>query len=352
MHRRRFLQYSSLAGLGAYTGTLPALAAAPSPIDHAKDWAWLIGNWNVRHRRLRERLVGNQDWQEFPGKSAFWQTLGGLGNLDDNVVELPGDPYRGISLRAYDPATDTWAIWWLDGRNPTHIDPPVKGRFRGDTGVFIGHDTLRDKPIVMRFTWRDIHSAQPWWEQAFSGDEGRSWEVNWRNWFTRTAAQPSPLPVLADAPRDWNFLQGDWHARHRRLRDPFAASDDWETFDGTLALWPVLGGHGVVAHLAMHPHGGDEFGVRLHTHDAKTRQWLQWRLDGSQPGEIDAASIGALKDGAISYAGEEGVGGKRLPVRTTWSPQSAKAARRELAFSPDDGKTWKTWWTSDFTRTG
>jgi hypothetical protein len=37
-------------------------------------------------------------------------------------------------------------------------------------------------------------------------------------------------------------------------------------------------------------------------------------------------------------------------VRFVWSGVSATGARREQAFSLDDGETWLTHWTMDFTR--
>ena len=42
--------------------------------------------------------------------------MDGYGNADDNVLDLPnGRAYRAVTLRAYDPETGQWAIWWLDG---------------------------------------------------------------------------------------------------------------------------------------------------------------------------------------------------------------------------------------------
>jgi len=345
-----------MAGLGAL-GVWPALPVRAAPAQaqagtsaHDRDWAWLTGNWDVRHQRLRERLVGSTDWETFGGRSAVWPTLGGLGNLDDNLVDLPAGAYGGVSLRAYDAASDTWAIWWLDGRNPTRIDPPVHGRFDGDTGVFIGHDTLRDKPIVMRFTWRAIHGPEPWWEQAFSPDDGKQWEVNWRNWFTRTATAPSPLPTLPDAPHDWDFLRGKWRVQHRRLRDPFGNGSDWETFDGELKGWPVLGGHGHVADIALHPAGGNEHALRMYTYDPKTRQWLAWRLDLRDPTRIGAPDRGSTSSGAITFLGEDRIGTQSVQTRSIWSPQGPNAARHEQAVSADGDKRWTTWWTSDLKR--
>jgi hypothetical protein len=126
------LSRRELLALLAAGVSLPSSAVSPS--GHELDWQWLLGNWDVWHVRLKDRLVGSTEWQKFAGKSAFWSTLGGLGNIDDNSLDLPAGVYRGLSIRAFDPATKTWAILWLDGRNPEHIDPPVRGGFRGAEG--------------------------------------------------------------------------------------------------------------------------------------------------------------------------------------------------------------------------
>jgi hypothetical protein len=166
---------------------LPAViaAAAPGLTGHEHDWDWLVGRWNVRHRRLKARLAGSTEWEEFAGTSVLWLTLGGLGTVDDNVLELPGGTYRAVTIRAFDAQAGQWSIWWLDERYPTTIEPPVRGGFKDGVGMFVGDDTLRDKPIKVRFRWTDIAANSARWEQAFSPDGGATWEVNWVMQLTR-----------------------------------------------------------------------------------------------------------------------------------------------------------------------
>lgn len=152
---------------------------------HRRDWAWLEGRWNVRHRRLNGRLVGSTDWQEFDGTCTMWPTLEGLGNVDDNMLELPSGIYRAVGIRAFNPATRRWAIWWLDARNPTRIGPPVYGGFENGAGTFIGDDVHNGRPVKVRFRWIDVDTNMPRWEQAYSPDNGVTWEVNWLMQFTR-----------------------------------------------------------------------------------------------------------------------------------------------------------------------
>jgi len=147
------------------------------------DFDFFIGKWRVHHRRLKERLAHNDDWEQFKGTSTVQKILGGLGNMDDNVIELPSGTYHAATIRTYDPAKQTWTIWWIDSRNSGHLDPPVVGRFEKGVGTFYADDQFKGKAIRIRYLWNA--STAPHWEQAFSDDGGKTWETNWEMDFTR-----------------------------------------------------------------------------------------------------------------------------------------------------------------------
>ena len=150
-----------------------------------RDFDFLAGEWFVRHRRLKERLAGCREWEEFDGRCAMRPLLGGQANADDNWLDLPAGAYRAATLRSYDPLTRRWSIWWLDGREPHSLGVPVVGGFEGGTGLFFADDHLRGRPVRVRFRWTRTGTASPHWEQAFSPDGGLTWEINWTMAFSR-----------------------------------------------------------------------------------------------------------------------------------------------------------------------
>jgi hypothetical protein len=189
----------ALAALGSLlvgaAGLSSAACAAPRATDGSalnrsgqNDFDFLIGDWHVSHRRLRERLAGNNDWTEFDGTCSMRTLLGGLGNVDDNLLNLPAGPYRGVGLRAFDASSGRWAIWWLDSRTPHIIEAPVVGGFEAGVGTFQADDTFKGRPIRVRFRWTDTLTVSPGWEQAFSPDSGKTWETNWTMRFVRRPA--------------------------------------------------------------------------------------------------------------------------------------------------------------------
>ena len=173
---------------------LPAYASQDTPksmqgtvdLSGLHDFDFLVGNWQVHHRKLKERLANSRDWDEFEGSLSMRKLMDGYANVDDNIFKTPEGTYRGVGLRSYDPKTAQWAIWWLDGRSPFgDLDPPVKGRFVNGVGTFYANDTLRGKPVRVRFVWSKITATTARWEQAYSPDGGKTWETNWTMDFQR-----------------------------------------------------------------------------------------------------------------------------------------------------------------------
>jgi hypothetical protein len=144
----------------------------------ASDFDFLLGSWKVHNRSLRKRLAGSDEWDEFEATSVVRPLLDGLGNEDEFRTDFCGG-FVGMSFRFFDPRTELWSIYWADSRRSGELDPPLFGSFAGDRGVFLGEDTYDGKQILVRFIWSDVWTKTPRWEQAFSEDDGDSWETNW-----------------------------------------------------------------------------------------------------------------------------------------------------------------------------
>jgi hypothetical protein len=170
-----------------------ALVITPSPTSNARDFDFLLGTHRVFHRKLTERLAGAQHWQEFEGTHGMQALLGGQANLEQHeMLDPTGEPLQGIALRLFDPQTHLWSIHWSDSRR-LRLDVPVTGSFQGGVGYFYAQDLFEGRPILVEFTWDARDPGRPVWSQAFSADQGRTWETNWYMHFVR---QPEPTPTL------------------------------------------------------------------------------------------------------------------------------------------------------------
>ncbi|MEO6799699.1 MAG: hypothetical protein ABI178_07170 [Rhodanobacter sp.] len=160
---------------------MSCLIAAKAP----PDFDFIIGNWQVRHRRLNSRLAGCSEWTEFGGTSCTRKILGGFGNVEDNVLNLPDAAVRAAAFRSFNEKSQEWAIWWLDGRAPHSLEEPVIGNFAGHIGTFFANATQNGRQVRVRFIWNANPDGNPQWKQAFSADGGDTWETNWVMEFLR-----------------------------------------------------------------------------------------------------------------------------------------------------------------------
>lgn len=172
-----------------------ALDAPEAQISASHDFDFLVGSWIVQHRKLKLRLAHSDEWETFSGSNDMRMLLDGAANVDDNVLSTPEGTYLAASLRAFDAVTKKWSIWWLDGRHPAQLDPPVTGEFCNGVGLFFSDDTWNGKPIKVRFMWSDITPTSARWQQAFSADGGKTWETNWVMDFRRSSGPPVDSPT-------------------------------------------------------------------------------------------------------------------------------------------------------------
>lgn len=159
----------------------PAIAARADPParDGAHDFDFLIGDWHAHLKRLPDRLVGSHRWLEYDGYSRNHKVLNSNADLEDFAVSGPAGKLAGQTLRLYNPETRAWSLYLLDIAGGTLSMPPEVGHFIGKRGAFYDHEMWKGRPIVVRYIWLDLSPKAARIEQAFSPDEGKSWETNW-----------------------------------------------------------------------------------------------------------------------------------------------------------------------------
>ena len=148
-----------------------------SPTSSVKDFDYLIGHWKLKNRKLKSRLTGDTAWVAFESSVTMYPILEGNGNIDKYTDTATGKPYEGVALRLFNPKTKLWSIYWADSNTGT-LDPPVVGSFQNKIGHFFCKDTFKGKNIIVVFRWDVRNAALPVWSQAFSADNGKTWEWN------------------------------------------------------------------------------------------------------------------------------------------------------------------------------
>jgi hypothetical protein len=169
--------------LGARAQEQPDASSATSPDQTAKrdgqhDFDFEIGTWKTHVARLKNSLSGSTTWVEYDGTSVVRKVWDGRANLVELEVEGSAGRIEGLSLRLYNPDTHQWSLNFSNSRVGT-LSPPTIGGFSNGRGEFYGDEAHDGRPIRVRFVISDITPDSCRFEQAFSADGGKTWEVNW-----------------------------------------------------------------------------------------------------------------------------------------------------------------------------
>lgn len=165
--------------------TSKPLEVIPSATSSEKDFNFLEGKWKVHNKKLRSRLNNNTQWDEFESELHLRKTLNGLGNVENYYANFDNKPFEGMAVRLYNPKTRLWKIYWIDSNNGTMDENPVTGSFENGIGKFYTDDVFNGKNIRVLYQWNATNPEHPIWSQAFSNDEGKTWEWNWEMTLTR-----------------------------------------------------------------------------------------------------------------------------------------------------------------------
>jgi hypothetical protein len=158
------------------TTTPPALRPLR---DGRHDFDFLIGKWKYHLKRLENPLTGSTKWIEFDGVGECRGIWGGKANLDTLDVNGPTGHIEGLTLRLYNPESRQWSLYWSNAAKGT-VDLPTIGSFGPDgRGEFYDQEPYRGRMIFVRYVWSGTTSKSPHFEQSFSDDGGKTWEVNW-----------------------------------------------------------------------------------------------------------------------------------------------------------------------------
>ena len=159
----------------------PVIAGAASPAaehDGQHDFDFELGSWKIHLKRRLHPLTGSNAWVEFDGTSVTRKLWDGRAQIEEFETDGAGGHIEGLTLRTYNPQTHDWRLYWANSKDGTVVVPQI-GQFKNGQGEFYAQDMLDGKSIFIRFIWSKTDTNVPHFEQSFSDDGGKTWEVNW-----------------------------------------------------------------------------------------------------------------------------------------------------------------------------
>ncbi len=160
------------------TKSEPQALLQKSERDGQHDFDFEVGTWKTHLRRLLRPLSGSTTWVEYEGTTIVRKVWDGRANLVELKAAGPAGSFEGLSLRLYNPQSRQWTLNFANA-NDGSLSPPTIGGFTNGRGEFFNQETLNGRAIFVRFVISDITATSCRFEQSFSADGGKTWEVNW-----------------------------------------------------------------------------------------------------------------------------------------------------------------------------
>jgi hypothetical protein len=170
---------SPLRGVAPQKPPTPASEIPPAADqrDGRHDFDPLLGAWKYHLKRLQRPLSGSHDWVEFEGTGTCVKVWDGRAQFDQVELDSPTGHIEGLTLRTYNPTSHQWSLFWANSKDGV-VDPPQVGEFKNGRGEFLAQIIKDGRSILCRYVWTNMNTT-PHFEQSFSEDGGKTWEVNW-----------------------------------------------------------------------------------------------------------------------------------------------------------------------------
>ncbi len=146
--------------------------------DGQKDFDFEIGTWKTHLKRLVKPLSGSTDWVEYEGTTVVKKVWDGRANLVELDVKGSAGRIEALSLRLYSPESRQWSLNFSNVKGGVMTTPTI-GEFKDGRGEFYSREDFNGRMILSQFVIFDITPDSCRFEQAFSDDGGKTWEVNW-----------------------------------------------------------------------------------------------------------------------------------------------------------------------------
>jgi hypothetical protein len=331
----------------------PAVAGEPAPAnverDGSHDFDFGGGLWKTHLKRRAHALSGSTEFIELNGTVNTRAIWGGRAHLEQIEADGPNGHWQGLSLFLYDPASHQWSQTFVNSKTGT-VDAGLIGSFKNGRGELFESDTVDGRAIRVRGVWSKITSTSHRYEESYSADGGKTWEVELTADKTKAAPNDAPIVENTDGSHEFDFDFGTWQTHTSRMLHPLSGAREWVDVDGTTVVTPIWGGRANIAEHTATGATGPVQSLALYTFNPKTREW-NVNFATSSGGKLSSTpGRGRFSEGRVDFYDKEPINGKSVLVRFSMWGITPDTAQSEQAFSTDDGKTWEVNWINKYTR--
>ncbi len=174
-----FLALTATLGCASDQGARDSSLAVNCEGAVFREFDFWLGEWEIEQRILS----AEGGWIDLPAKTRVASSADGCVITENWSGEVQffwegmttPEPIWGYSARRYDPREETWAIFWMDGRNP-YFAKPMVGGFEDGRGEFFRDDGDNKRARIV-FDRRG--EDRIFWELAISSGAGADYAPIW-----------------------------------------------------------------------------------------------------------------------------------------------------------------------------
>ena len=150
--------------------------AAAAQRDGSHDFDWDIGAWQTHQRRRLHPLTGSTTWVDYHGTDVVKKLWNGA-NTGMIEADGPAGHLEIFTIRLYNPDSHQWGITFTNPAAGT-LAPILTGEFKDGRAEFYDQEPYQGRQILVRFAITSFTADTCRFEQSFSADGGKTWEVN------------------------------------------------------------------------------------------------------------------------------------------------------------------------------
>ena len=155
-------------------------------------------------------------------------------------------------------------------------------------------------------------------------------------------------PSSASSQTDFDFLQGKWSVKNRKLKERLNNSSQWEEFESVLQM--KKNGLGNVENYFATFDGKQFEGLAVRLFNPKTKLWTIYWVDSNSPVMDQHPVTGSFENGVGKFYALDTFRDKDIVILYQWDVRNPEHPVWSQAFSADRGKTWEWNWEMTLSR--
>jgi hypothetical protein len=160
------------------------------------------------------------------------------------------------------------------------------------------------------------------------------------------------LEIIASATsskNDFDFYEGKWKLRNRKLKTKLDNCDEWTEFESTQEMYRVLNGIGNIDNFLATFEGEPFEGMSVRLFNPKTKLWSIYWADSNE-GVLQPPVVGSFEKDIAHFFTKDNFNGKDILVAFRWDIRDKENPIWSQAFSTDKGETWEWNWYMHFSK--